>query len=82
MRIPEEKRIKDYGLLLAEKYPEAILNWVIQGALSWRRHGLKEPATVTAAVQSYRRQQDVLFEYLNTNAYTDDPTVIIRVKIY
>ncbi len=43
-----------------------ILNWAIEGALKWQADGLKTPASVTAASQTYRQESDPLKEFLES----------------
>jgi putative DNA primase/helicase len=42
-----------------------ILNWLVHGAATALRHGLQEPASVTAATEHYREQMDVLGGFLD-----------------
>jgi putative DNA primase/helicase len=41
-----------------------ILNWAIKGCLEWQRDGLQPPTSVTAAVEDYREEMDVLGHWL------------------
>ena len=43
--------------LLQSPHREAILAWLVEGAIAWYREGLKEPDIVRAAVEEYRREQ-------------------------
>jgi putative DNA primase/helicase len=43
--------------LLATENREAILAWLVQGAIAWYQNGLQEPDIVHAAVEEYRREQ-------------------------
>jgi putative DNA primase/helicase len=43
--------------LLAPENREAILAWLVQGAIAWYQNGLQEPDIVHAAVEEYRREQ-------------------------
>lgn len=42
----------------------AILNWLVQGCLSWQRDGLQLPEAVRAATAEYRSAQDILGTFL------------------
>lgn len=42
-----------------------ILNWLIHGAVLWHQEGLEPPAKVTAAVDEYRRDEDLLADFLD-----------------
>jgi putative DNA primase/helicase len=64
---PERARlpVQDLGLrdkLLAEK--PGILAWVVQGAQRWHAEGLGTPREVREATAAYRREQDLLGEFL------------------
>ena len=41
-----------------------ILAWLVRGCLDWQKHGFKEPATVLAATEEYRREEDILGQFL------------------
>ena len=41
-----------------------ILRWMIEGCLSWQRHGLMRPASVTATTEAYFSDQDVMGQWL------------------
>ena len=49
--------------LLAEA--PGILNWLVQGARTWYRDGLKEPSEVTRAVEGYKSETDTLKDFLD-----------------
>lgn len=49
--------------LLAER--DGILQWAIEGAAKWYRAGLRPPAAVTRASAAYRRESDVLGQFLD-----------------
>ncbi|MBT4512503.1 MAG: DNA primase, partial [Chloroflexi bacterium] len=42
-----------------------ILRWAIEGCLEWQRQGLNEPQGVASATETYRQEQDILFEFLD-----------------
>ena len=48
--------------MLSEK--PGILNWLIEGALRWRREGLNTPATVLNATDEYRGEMDVIGNFI------------------
>ncbi len=55
--------------LLAER--DGILNWMVQGALKWQKDGLELSQTIRAESQSYRKESDLLGEFLS-DWYCDD----------
>jgi putative DNA primase/helicase len=50
--------------LLQSPHREAILAWLVEGAIAWYRYGLQEPEIVRAAVEEYRRESDPVREWL------------------
>jgi putative DNA primase/helicase len=44
---------------------QGILAWAVQGALKWQAGGLTEPAAVLAATEAYRRESDLLAQFLD-----------------
>jgi putative DNA primase/helicase len=48
---------------LLEERP-GILAWCVRGCLKWQEEGLAEPEVVREATEGYRREQDVLADFL------------------
>lgn len=63
--VPPEKQIKDLDTkLLADEGP-GILALAVRGFQEWRsERRLNEPSEVRAAAQSYRNEQDLVFEFI------------------
>jgi putative DNA primase/helicase len=59
VKIPEDKRVRDFESLLEIEWP-AILAWAIRGTAEWRKHGLHEPGSVNEATEAYFENEDVL----------------------
>jgi putative DNA primase/helicase len=49
-----------------------ILAWCVRGCLEWQRHGFAEPDTVVEATAEYRRESDLLGQFLE-GATVRDP---------
>jgi len=62
--IPEDEQDPDLADKLKEELP-GVLAWAVRGCLQWQESGLQPPDEVTAAVQDYRDEQDVLGAFLN-----------------
>jgi putative DNA primase/helicase len=49
-----------------------ILNWAIAGCLAWQREGLNPPAKVQADTQSYRKEQDLIGQFISECCQTGE----------
>ncbi len=72
--------------LLEPEHREAILAWLVEGAIRWYQHGLQEPDIVRAAVEEYRKESDALLEWLEAEtersdqSWTPVPTLYERYR--
>jgi putative DNA primase/helicase len=57
--IPENKQDRHLTEKLRSELP-GILRWGVEGCLEWQREGLPEAASIRAASDQYREEQDVL----------------------
>lgn len=62
--IPEAERDPDLTAKLRAELP-GILAWAVEGAVEWRRQGLRPPDAVRAATDNYRRSEDVIHTFLD-----------------
>jgi putative DNA primase/helicase len=62
--IPVEERDPELTEKLKPEYP-AILRWMIEGCLKWRKHGLDVPKIVRGASDDYFHEQDVFAHWLD-----------------
>ncbi|MDR2740538.1 MAG: DUF5906 domain-containing protein [Treponema sp.] len=63
--------------LLAEK--SGILNWLIEGALRWKREGLNVPTVITNATDEYRGEMDVIGNFMRERC-VQKPGATIRAR--
>lgn len=63
--IPKEERDRSLPEKLRAEFP-GILAWAVQGCREWLEHGEHPPANVLEATQEYRRDMDVLGDWLET----------------
>jgi putative DNA primase/helicase len=68
--IPEAERDKDLAEKLKAEWP-GILQWMIEGALEWRRIGLAPPAAVTNATSAYLESEDAVALWLDECTVAD-----------
>ncbi len=62
--IAENERDKALAEKLKAEAP-GILAWALRGCLDWQRDGMAEPDEVRAATEAYRKDQDVIAEFLH-----------------
>ena len=63
---------------LEKEFP-GILAWAIHGCLLWQKEGLAEPSCVLRATSEYRRDQDVLADFISDRCKLT-PTVSVSKK--
>jgi len=66
--------------LLKSPHREAILAWLVKGAIAWYQNGLQEPDIVQKAVEEYRRESDPVQEWLDAETERNDPNARTPVK--
>jgi len=67
--IPEAERDQQLSAKLKTEWP-GILRWMIEGCLAWQHDGLKPPAAVTEATDSYLTGQDDLQQFIDDACVT------------
>ncbi len=78
--LPEER---DPGLgatLRAEA--SGILVWAVRGCLEWQRDGLKPPAAVADATDSYREDEDRLGDFLRAETVTEAGATVLLADLH
>jgi len=60
----ERPQNKQLPLLLQKELP-GILAWLVEGCLLWQRDGLNPPPEVTEATNEYRRNEDLIGDFLD-----------------
>lgn len=63
-RIPEDKKDPELAEKLIHELP-GILNWAIEGCRQWQDKGLVTPQCVRKATEGYRREEDVIGQFLD-----------------
>lgn len=62
--IPRAERDPKLGEDLKQEWP-GVLQWAIDGCLSWQRDGLNPPMAVSEATKEYLEEQDVIGQWLD-----------------
>lgn len=62
--IPKPERDKRLLEKLLRELP-GILNWAIEGCLTWQSKGLEEPEAITAAIGEYRAEMDIVKRFVD-----------------
>jgi putative DNA primase/helicase len=62
--IPEGSRDKDFPAKLEAELP-GILAWAVRGCLDWQQDGEQPPESVTDATSAYRREMDIIGNWLD-----------------
>lgn len=62
----EAERIIDLDKQILDTERDGILNWLIKGCLQWQKESLKPPAKVRNAVNEYRKDCDVIGEWMES----------------
>ena len=60
----ERRAIIDLNRQLLKEAP-GILAWLVRGCLEWQREGLQPPREVTEATEQYRRNEDLLADFID-----------------
>lgn len=79
--IPEAARDPDLRAKLRAELP-GILRWVVDGAVEWRRTGLRPPPAVLAATQEYRSGEDVIAAFLDDRCELEDGARVVAAALY
>lgn len=67
-KFSEAEQDKDLKYKLQQEY-SGILNWLIEGAYKYYQYGLKTPSKVGVATEDYKKEMDVLSQFIDENIY-------------
>jgi putative DNA primase/helicase len=81
-RIPDREQIPQYILLAQfEKELSGIFNWAITGLKKFQSTGMDDVTAVSEAVEHFREDQDVLFDFIKDCCYIPEQQTIEPTKI-
>jgi len=66
---------------LAEESP-GILQWAIDGCLTWLEEGLNPPPVVLQRTEEYRDEEDLVGRFLEERCETDDESFVSRKQLW
>lgn len=80
--VPPEERIPDLQGILLREHGEAIMTWLVEGAVEYLKDGLQEPESVLAATRTYEESQDTVSRFLEDEAtlYPGNPNCTASVS--
>ena len=79
--VPPEKRDPNLAEHLKAEWP-GILQWAIDGCLTWQRDGLAPPASVLAATADYLAGQDAIAAWIDECCERDPQAWESRADLY
>jgi putative DNA primase/helicase len=83
VRIPEGERIaKEKMLTMFESELPGIFAWMVKGCLAWQKEGLGMPPDVQEATGNYRKEMDVLGDFLEDCCIIDKTETISKKDLY
>jgi putative DNA primase/helicase len=81
VQIPEAERDAELAKKLEAEW-SAILRWMINGCLAWRREGLKVPKVVREATDGYFADQDAIGEWLEAQTTTQHDVFTLTKHLF
>jgi putative DNA primase/helicase len=81
VQIPEAERDEELPKKLEPEWP-AILRWMIDGCLEWRRVGLQVPKIVRDATDEYFADQDAIGEWLEAQTVAQLDTFTLTKHLF
>ncbi|MDN6629703.1 MAG: phage/plasmid primase, P4 family [Staphylococcus equorum] len=81
VQIPENKVDKDLKYKLLREAP-AILNWAVEGCLKWQESGLKIPSKIANASEGYRKEMDVLEQFVADECIVNENERVAAGEIF
>jgi len=79
--IPKEERDQQLPEKLERELP-GILTWAVRGCRSWQKNGLGEPAEVSEATAAYRREMDILADFIDESCVVGPQEVVEAGQLY
>jgi putative DNA primase/helicase len=81
VRIREAERNKHLDQALLEEL-DGIFRWAVEGCLEWQRDGLNPPDEVVYATDEYRKEQDVVEDFIQDCCLIDPSASVPKGDLY
>ncbi|MDG5112766.1 phage/plasmid primase, P4 family [Companilactobacillus pabuli] len=81
VQIPDDQVDKDLKYKLARE-SIGILNWAVDGALKWQQHGLHTPEIIKGASEGYRKEMDVISQFVSDTCEVGSEYSISASQLY
>lgn len=78
--IPTDEADRELPVKLEAELP-GILTWAVKGCLEWQRNGLGEPGVVTLETGGYRREQDLLADFVDDCCVLDPTSAVSKADL-
>ncbi len=59
-----------------------ILAWLVRGCLEWQRQGLEAPQTVEAATEEYRKEEDIIGQFIEERCTIEPGATVKSGELY
>jgi len=79
--IPDEEQDKKLGQKLDFELP-GILAWAVRGCLDWQKNGLGAPPEVIEATETYKKESDVLGEFIEDRCNVAKEREVLSKNLY
>jgi putative DNA primase/helicase len=79
--IPADQQDRDLASKLRAE-PPGILTWAVEGCLEWQRHGLQAPAAVTEATAAYKKESDLIAQFVDECSLVGDRFQVKGTLLY
>jgi len=81
-QVSEDDRISDLDRQILAEEAEGILKWMVDGALLWKRHGLNPPISIRQATAQYRKECDLVGEWMEDCCQIDPAAATLKAAAY
>ncbi|MBW1669537.1 MAG: hypothetical protein JRJ66_16125 [Deltaproteobacteria bacterium] len=77
-----ERQRDPYLVDKLKKEAPGVLAWLVEGALKWQKHGLTVPAKVERGTEEYRRDEDIIGDFLEECCIKENNAAVRASDLY